>query len=69
MSRTKEYLLRKTEKATTENFELVRTITYENTIPLYMYRSKKTRITVYIAEVDGPIISGDFNIGNVWLHI
>lgn len=64
MSSYAEYL-----SGISDNFETICLVYYENTIPIYMYKSKNTGITVCIAELDGPIINGYFNIGNVSLHI
>jgi len=35
-----------------------------NAIPFHMYKSTNTGITICIAEVDGPVVSGYFNLGN-----
>ena len=33
-------------------------------IPVYKYRSKKTGLTVVIAQVEGPLVNGYFCLGS-----
>ncbi|XP_054014823.1 uncharacterized protein C05D11.1-like isoform X1 [Hylaeus anthracinus] len=41
-------------------FELVYSVKAEDIIPIHVYKSTNTGITVCIAEVDGPVVSGYF---------
>ncbi|XP_014204980.1 uncharacterized protein C05D11.1 [Copidosoma floridanum] len=40
------------------NFELICTVKSNDQIPVHKYRSTKTGLTVFIAEVDGPVVGG-----------
>lgn len=44
-------------------FELICSLKAEDTIPVHMYKSTNTGLTVCIAEIDGPVVSGYFNLG------
>ncbi|XP_020287508.1 uncharacterized protein C05D11.1-like [Pseudomyrmex gracilis] len=46
----------------TESFKQIYSGNVNDTMPLYIYRSVKTGITVCIAQSDGPFIDSDFNI-------
>lgn len=46
------------------NFELLHSLIAYNVIPVSEYKSKKTGMTVVLAEVDGPIVNGYFCLGN-----
>ncbi|XP_076234685.1 uncharacterized protein C05D11.1 [Calliopsis andreniformis] len=41
-------------------FELIHSIKSNNTIPIHIYKSTNTGITVCIAEVEGPVVCGYF---------
>ncbi|KAK0087176.1 hypothetical protein PV325_001628 [Microctonus aethiopoides] len=41
-------------------FELICSLKSNDTIPVHKYKSTKTGITVFIAEVDGPVVGGNF---------
>ncbi|XP_011145031.2 uncharacterized protein C05D11.1 [Harpegnathos saltator] len=43
-------------------FELTCSLKAVDTIPVHMYKSTNTGMTVCIAEVDGPVVSGYFNL-------
>ncbi|XP_011314165.1 uncharacterized protein C05D11.1 [Fopius arisanus] len=43
-------------------FELISSIKSNDTIPVHKYKSSRTGITVFIAEVDGPVVGGYFCI-------
>lgn len=45
------------------NFELLHSLQAYNRIPISEYISKKTGLTVVIAEVDGPVVNGYFCLG------
>lgn len=45
-------------------FELICSLKAMDTIPVHMYKSTNTGMTVCIAEIDGPVVSGYFNLGN-----
>lgn len=49
-------------------FELICSLKAIDTIPVHMYKSLNTGITVCIAEIDGPIVNGYFNLGNCDAH-
>lgn len=44
-------------------FELICSIKAVDTIPVHIYKSANTGITVCIADVDGPVVSGYFCLG------
>lgn len=46
-------------------FELICSLKSNDTIPVHKYKSTKTGITVFIAEVDGPVVGGNFCLGNI----
>lgn len=48
-----------------DNFELLFSVKANNTIPVFKYKSKKTGLTVCIAQVEGPLVNGYFCLGNV----
>lgn len=48
--------------STMGGFELITSIKSNDTIPVHKYKSTKTGITVFIAEVDGPVVGGYFCI-------
>ncbi|XP_034934378.1 uncharacterized protein C05D11.1-like [Chelonus insularis] len=43
-------------------FELICTLQSNDTIPVHKYKSTKTGITLFIAEVNGPVVGGNFCI-------
>lgn len=47
------------------NFELLHSLQAYNRIPISEYISRKTGLTVVIAEVDGPVVNGYFCLGKV----
>ena len=44
-------------------FDLVYTVTADGNVPVTKYRSKKTGLTVFIAQVEGPLVNGYFCLG------
>ena len=38
-------------------------------IPIIKYKSKKTGITVFISEVEGPLVNGYFALGNGYIVV
>lgn len=48
---------------TMNNFELQYEVTCNGKFPVSKYVSKKTGLTVCIAQVDGPIVNGYFCLG------
>ncbi|KAK3088334.1 hypothetical protein FSP39_017783 [Pinctada imbricata] len=42
------------------NFELIYTVHGDGNIPVTKYRSKKTGLSVFIAQVEGPLVNGYF---------
>ncbi|XP_015108597.1 uncharacterized protein C05D11.1 [Diachasma alloeum] len=48
--------------ANMNGFELISSIKSNDTIPVHKYKSTRTGITVFIAEVDGPVVGGYFCI-------
>lgn len=44
-------------------FELVYSVTADGNVPVTKYRSQKTGITVFIAQVEGPLVNGYFCLG------
>lgn len=44
-------------------FELVSTFKSNDIIPVHKYKSSNTGLTVVIAEVDGPVVSGFLCLG------
>ena len=49
-------------------FELICSIKSNDTIPVHKYKSKNTGITVFIADVDGPLVCGYFSLGKLTEH-
>lgn len=45
-------------------FEQMRSLMIEDTIPFYVYKSVTTGITICFAETEGPLVSGYFNINH-----
>lgn len=45
-------------------FELMHSIKSNDTVPIHIYKSTNTGITVCIAEVEGPVVCGYFCLGN-----
>ncbi|KAL7287806.1 hypothetical protein TKK_0018181 [Trichogramma kaykai] len=43
-----------------EGFEFICSLTSNDIIPVHKYRSKNTGLTIFIAEVDGPVVGGYF---------
>lgn len=52
-----------TPSINTGNFELLYSLKAYEKIPVSEYISKKTGLTVVIAEVDGPVVNGYFCLG------
>lgn len=48
------------------NFELLYSLKAYERIPVAEYVSKKTGLTVVIAEVDGPVVNGYFCLGKIF---
>ena len=44
-------------------FESVYSVTADGNVPIVKYRSKKTGLTVFIAQVEGPLVNGYFCLG------
>lgn len=44
-------------------FELICSLKAEDMIPVHMYKSTNTGLTVCIAEIDGPVVTGFFSLG------
>lgn len=44
-------------------FNLVSVVKSDDTIPVHKYVSSNTGLTVFIAEVEGPVVSGFFCLG------
>lgn len=45
-------------------YEVVSSVKADANIPVTKYKSKKTGVSVVIAEVEGPLVSGYFCLGN-----
>lgn len=50
-------------------FELICSLKSNDIIPVHKYKSKNTGLTVFIAEVDGPIVDGYFCLGNYYFRL
>lgn len=46
-------------------FELVYSMKTNDTVPIHIYKSTNTGITVCIAEVEGPVVCGYFCLGRI----
>ena len=46
-----------------ESFELVHDVVSNSKIPVRMYKSKDTQLTVAIAQIEGPLVNGYFCLG------
>lgn len=44
-------------------FEFLYDVTADGNIPISKYRSKNTGISVFIAQVEGPLVNGYFCLG------
>lgn len=44
-------------------FEQICSQKINDTIPFHMYKSMNTGLTVCIAEIEGPVVNGYFNLG------
>ena len=53
------------EKDTTTGFEFVCSVTADGNIPVSKYKSKETGITIFIAQVEGPLVNGYFCLGKL----
>jgi hypothetical protein len=49
--------------AATGNFEFLFTVQSNGSIPVSKYRSKTTGLSVFIAQVEGPLVNGYFCLG------
>lgn len=47
----------------TGGFELVATLEAYSKIPVYEFKSRRTGLTVVLAEVEGPVVNGYFCLG------
>lgn len=47
----------------TGNFELLYSLHAYDKVPVFEFKSRKTGLTVVIAEVDGPVVNGFFTLG------
>lgn len=45
-------------------FDFIYSIKANDTIPVHIYKSRDTGITVCIADVEGPVVNGYFCLGN-----
>ena len=50
-------------------FEIVYTVTADGNVPITKYRSKKTGLTVFIAQVEGPLVNGYFCLGKIMTQV
>lgn len=57
-----------TPNINTGAFELSYSLLAYNRIPISEYKSKKTGLTVVIAEVEGPVVNGFFCVGKSLTH-
>ena len=57
------YWLPPSSKMAAPMFDLVYTVTADGNVPVTKYRSKKTGLTVFIAQVEGPLVNGYFCLG------
>lgn len=48
-------------------YELIDHLEYENAIPVFKYKCKRTGITCVFGEIDGPLVSGYFALGKRFL--
>ena len=46
-----------------DSFELVHDVVSNSKIPVRMYKSKDTQLTVAIAQIEGPLVNGYFCLG------
>ena len=44
-------------------FESVYSVTADGDVPITKYRSKRTGLTVFVAQVEGPLVNGYFCLG------
>lgn len=44
-------------------FELISSLEAYNKIPVYEFKSRRTGLTLVIAEVEGPVVNGYFCLG------
>ena len=59
------------DNSPTENmgaFDFIYSIKANDTIPVHIYKSRDTGITVCIADVEGPVVNGYFCLGNLFLY-
>ena len=47
------------------NFEHVCSLKSNDIVSVHKYKSKKTGLTVYIADVEGPVVCGYFCLGKI----
>lgn len=53
----------------TGGFELISSLEAYNRIPVYEFKSRRTGLTVVLAEVEGPVVNGYFCLGKVLVKI
>ncbi len=58
-----EYRTHSNAMASESDFNLLYSGKANNVIPVYKYASKKTGLTVVIAQVEGPLVNGYFCLG------
>lgn len=46
-----------------DNFELISSLEAYNKIPVHEFKSKRTGLTLVIAQVEGPVVNGYFCLG------
>lgn len=54
-------------EAYAKTYRLVDRLQYESAIPVYKYKCLRTGITVVFGDIEGPLVSGYFTLGNVEL--
>lgn len=58
-----------TPNINTGDFELAYSVQAYDRVPVYEYVSKRTGLTVVIAEVEGPVVNGFFCVGKQFLNM
>ncbi len=60
-----DYKARSNAMESDGDFKLLYSGKANNVIPVYKYGSKKTGLTVVIAQVEGPLVNGYFCLGKI----
>ena len=50
--------------ASIDSFKLVYDVVADKKIPVRMYKSNETQLSVAIAQIEGPLVDGYFCLGN-----